>query len=74
MFNWYLFYQLNYSESTRIKRNLSDFSKVENFSSSKVLADDIESFYKKNNDYSFTIVDKDNVEDFQSLGRVLILD
>ncbi len=69
-----LIYQLNYSESVRIKRNLSDFSQSRNFSSSKVLADDIESIYRKNNDYSFTIASKETAKSFQKIGKILMLD
>lgn len=67
-------YGLNYSESARAKKNLDNFSVVESFFSSSVDQIDIEKMTRKNNRYSFTIVDKEETDDFQKLGKVYLFD
>ncbi|WP_213974689.1 hypothetical protein [Tepidanaerobacter acetatoxydans] len=67
-------YQLKYSESAKIKENLNDFSKVESFFSSEVDRIDIKKIDRKGNASSFTIVNEEEVNNFQKLGNVFIVD
>lgn len=67
-------YQLKYSESAKIKENLKDFSKMESFFSSEVDQIDIKKINRKGNAYSFTIVNGEEVNNFQKLGNVFMVD
>lgn len=69
-----LIYQLELSESARIKKNLDDFGKVESFFSSKISQTDIENIEKKKENYSFTIVNSKEVSNFKMLGKVYMID
>lgn len=67
-------YQFKYSESTKISENLKDFSKMESFLSSEVGEIDLNKIGRKENDYSFTIVNKEEVHNFKKLGNVSMVD
>ncbi|MDO5714483.1 MAG: hypothetical protein Q4Q07_08630 [Tissierellia bacterium] len=69
-----IIYQLRYSESARIEENLKDFGNMETFLSSKVSQIDIEKIARRDNGYSFTIINKGKVEEFQELGKVFMVD
>lgn len=67
-------YQFKYSKSTKISENLKDFSKMESFLSSEVDEKDLNKIGRKENDYSFTVVNKEDVHNFQKLGNVSMVD
>lgn len=69
-----IIYQLNFSESSRIKKNLDDFSIVESFFSSTVSQIDIKKIFRESKNYSFTIVNYKDVGNFQKLGKVYLFD
>lgn len=69
-----IIYQLNFSESSRIKKNLDDFSIVESFFSPTISQIDIKKIYRENKNYSFTIVNYKEADKFQELGKVYLFD
>lgn len=69
-----IIYQLKFSESARIGENLKNFDRVKDFFSTEVDKKDIENIKRDDNSYSFTIEDKDTMDNFRKLGRVDMLD
>lgn len=67
-------YQVKYSESAKINKNLKDFDNAESFFSSDVNQTDIKKIDRKGNNYSFTIEDVENIEKLQKLGKVYMVD
>lgn len=67
-------YQLKFSESARIKNNLKDFSKIEDFFTNEVSKEDIEEIKRKDLSYSFTILKQKDIKQAKKLGKVYILD
>ena len=67
-------YQSNYSVSAKTIANLKDFDIVNTFFSTKVSHSDIKKITKEDNKYSFTIIDRKNVDNLKELGKVFMFD
>ncbi len=69
-----LVYQLGYSESARVKRNLDDLSRAESFYSSDLDPLELSKIERGDRSYSFRIMNREEVKNFKKLGQVFILD
>ena len=67
-------YQSNYSVSAKTIANLKDFDNVNTLFSIKVSPSDLKIITKEDNNYSFTIIDSKNVDNFKELGKVFMFD
>lgn len=65
-----LIYQLQFSESARIQKNLSDFGKTKSLYSSEVDPSDLNNIERGESGYQFTVLKKNQVADYKSAGLV----
>ncbi|MDO4793850.1 MAG: hypothetical protein Q3993_06670 [Filifactor alocis] len=65
-----IFYQLQFSESARIQKNLSDFGKTKSLYSSEVEPSDLKNIERSEGGYPFTVLKKNEVQDPKKLGIV----
>ncbi|MEY8417462.1 hypothetical protein AAK964_14345 [Tissierella praeacuta] len=66
-------YQLGYSETIRLKKNLDGFDSVLSLLSRKVSEKYLNNIYKEDKDYSFRGLRDRDMENFQELGLVDII-
>lgn len=69
-----IFYQLQFSESARIQKNLSDFGKTKSLYSSEVDPSDLNNIERSESGYQFTVLKKNEVQDPKKLGIVEMKD
>ncbi len=69
-----IIYQLNYSVSAKMKKNLKDFSNVTTFFGENISNSDIKRLTKEDNKYSFTIIDSKKSHELKKIGKVYMYD
>lgn len=70
LFSSFQVYQLQFSETARIEKNLKNFEQMESFHSSEVDESDLKNIERRESGYQFTVLTKKEVGGYRELGKV----
>ncbi|MDO4719376.1 MAG: hypothetical protein Q4A78_01820 [Peptostreptococcaceae bacterium] len=74
LFGFFQAYQLQFSETARIEKNLKSFERMRSFHSLEVDESDLKNIERRGSGYQFTVLTKEEVGGYQELGKVQMND